>query len=282
MIILDDYKDLHIEMDGNIGNGAFGSVFRATYKESPCAVKLLTHHAQEMATGGAMKSTRRIQKSALECFQKECTYLKTLVHRNIVRHLATVIEPNSKLPMLVMELMDCSLKQYLEDRQDNRLSFLCQISLCFDISKILHVKNIIHRDLCDDNVLLAVKGDTPIAKIADFGMSRILPKDYMNHTLTGLAHRQVYLPSEARVDPYDYCNNHTLDIYSFGVLATQIVQVKPGIKRKEDLLATLKNIPNTHFLKKIIHHSLSEDRKSRPQASDIVRYIKPYKLAVHV
>ena len=70
-----------------------------------------------------------------------------------MRHLATVIEPSSKLPMLVMELMDCSLKQYLEDKQDNELSFLHQISLCSDISKgleFLHGENIIHRDLCDD------------------------------------------------------------------------------------------------------------------------------------
>ena len=109
-----------------------------------------------------------------------------------------------------MELMDCSVKQYLEDRQDNKLSFLCQISLCSDISEglaFLHAENIIHRDLCDDNVLLAVTGDTPTAKIADFGMSRLFPIDYMGDTLTGLAHGQVYLPSEAGVEPYDY--NHT-------------------------------------------------------------------------
>ena len=273
VINIDVYNDLCIQMDGNIGNGTFGSVFRATYEGSPCAVKLLTHHAQEMATGRTMKSTRMIQKSSLECFWKECRYLKSLVHTNIVRYLATVTEPSSNLPMLVMELMDCSLKQYLEDRQDNKLPFIHQISLCSDISKglaFLHAENIIHRDLCDDNVLI-VTGDTPIAKIADFGMSRILPQDYMSDTLTGLGHRQVYLPSEARDYPYDY--NHTLDIYSFGVLATQIVQVKTHIKRKEDLLAIFEEIRNTHLLKNIIRSCLSEDGKSRPQASDIVSQI---------
>ena len=271
---LDDYCHLRIKKNDNIGNGAFGAVFRATYKKSPCAVKLLTHHAQEMATRGAMKSTQKIQKSALECFRKECTYLKSLVHRNIVRHLATVIEPNSKLPMLVMELMDCNLKQYLEDRQDNKLSFLYQISLCSDISKglaFLYSEKIIHRDLCDDNVLLVLKGVTPTAKIGDFGMSRILPQDYMSDTLTGLGHRQVYLPPEAMIDPYDY--NYTLDIYSFGVLAAQIVQLKTRIKTKEDLQTIFEDIPDTHLLKNIIRSCLSEDAKSRPQASDIVSQI---------
>ena len=119
--------------------------------------------------------------------------------------------------------------------------------------------------------MICVTGDTLTAKIADFGMSRILPQDYMSDTLTGLGHRQVYLPSEARVDPYDY--NHSLDIYSFGVLATQIVQVKTRIKRKEDLLAILEEIPDVHPLKNIIRSSLSEVRNSRPQASDIVSQI---------
>ena len=223
---------------------------------------------------GVIKATLKIQKAALESFQNECSYLKLLVHKNIIRHFATLTEPNSNLPILVMELMDCSLKQFLDSNQYNRLTILSEISLCSDIAKgleYLHSQDIIHRDLCDDNVLLKTTENTTTAKIADFGMSRILPYDYLSKTLTGLGHRQVYLPPEAMDDPYHY--SHTLDVYSFGVLATQIIRVKVNIRNKTELLAILENIPETHVLKNIVQSCLSEDRKDRPQAADVVKQI---------
>ncbi len=270
------YSDLSInKLKENIGNGAFGSVFRATYKGFPCAVKLLTHHAQQMATGGTFKAAARIQISALESFNRECDFLKRLEHRNIVQHIATLNEPESDLPLLVMELMDCSLKQYLDDKHDKKLSLFSQMSLCLDLSKglaFLHEHKICHRDLCDDNVLLHLSGcEVPTAKIADFGYSRILPPDYMNATLSGLCHRQVYLPPETREEPYDY--NFSIDVYSFGVIAIQIICVKTQLNGKTELASLYREIPKGHFLKKTIHSCLSGNPNKRPQAADIVHEI---------
>ena len=108
-----------------------------------------------------------------------------------------------------MELMECNLKEYIKGKQEKKLSLLCQLSLCLDIAKglkFLHSQEIIHRDLCDVNILIVNHwGELcPTAKVADFGMSRILPHEYISATLTGLAHRLAYLPSEARDDPYHY------------------------------------------------------------------------------
>ena len=234
---------------------------------SACAAKLLTHHAQELASG--LNTTANIQTAALESFRKECSFLKSLKHKNIVRHLATVPEPNSNLSILVLELMDCSLKQYLEERVDVKLSLLYQISICSDISRgltFLHSKEIIHRDFCDDNILLALNSDIPTAKIADFGMSRIIPHGHLSATLTALGHRQVYLPPEAVDDPH---YNYTLDIYSFGVIATQIVKVKKHLKKKEELLSLFEEISDTHPLKTIICCCLTDDKTKRPQAADV-------------
>ena len=268
------YSDLSINKE-NIGNGAFGSVFRATYKTIPCAAKLLTHHAQEMVTGGAFRATAGIQRSALERFRQECYFLESLEHKNIVQHIATLHEPESNLPILVMELMDCSLKEYLVDKQDAKFSLFYQMSLCLDLSKglaFLHQRDICHRDLCDDNVLLTLSGhETPTAKIADFGMSRILPPDYMNSTLSGLCHRQVYLPPETRDEPYDY--NNSVDVYSFGAIAIQIVRVKTQLSGKTELASLYREIPKTHLLKKIICSCLSDDPHSRPPAAAIVQEI---------
>ena len=270
--LADHYSALSINTDGNIGNGAFGVVFKATYKGSPCAAKMLTLHSLEMITG--LKTTQKVQTAALESFQKECEYLKSLEDKNIVRHIATVTEPKANLPILMMELMDCSLKQHLSEMEIPISS--CQaLSLCSDIIHglaFLHSQNIIHRDLCDDNVLLKVTLGTPTAKISDFGMSRILPDKSMSRTLTGLGHRQVYLPPEAMDDPYHY--SHSMDVYSFGVLATQILRVKVNIRNKKELLAIFDSIPETHALKNIVRASLSEDKKNRPQAAAVAMQIQ--------
>ena len=263
------YKDSDIDIKNasKIGNGAFGTVFRTTFKGSPCAAKLLTHHAQELISG--LNATANIQPEALKSFRKECDFLESLRHKNIVRHLATVTEPNSNLPILVLELMDCSLKQYLEKRVYVKLSHRYQISICSDISrglKYLHSQEIIHRDLCDDNILLALNSDIPTAKIADFGMSRIIPHDHLSATLTALGHRQVYLPPEAADDPH---YNYTLDIYSFGVIVTQIVKVKTHLKSKEELFSLFEEISDTHPLKTIICCCLADDKTKRPQTADL-------------
>ena len=265
------YEDLTI--GANIGNGAFGAVFSATYKGSPCAAKILNLLAQEIVTGGVVEAGR-VQTAALESFHKESNFLVELKHDNIVRHIVTVTEPKSNLPILVMELMDCSLKKYLEDRKDEMLSMQYQCRLCLDIAEgltYLHEKRIIHRDLCDDNVLLALQGvGMPQAKIADFGMSRILSCNDRSITLTGLAHREVYIPPEARDDPFHY--SYSLDVYSLGVIAMQIVLGKVHLKKKAGEI--LEEVPGSHLLKVIIKPCLAEDRKSRPEAADIVKQLQ--------
>ena len=97
----EDSSPLDIHSDQNIGNGAFGSVFRGKYKGLPCAAKLLTHHAQQMAIDDRLKTTAGIQTEALNAFRRECDFLESLRHDNIVCHFANFAEPYSNLPILV-------------------------------------------------------------------------------------------------------------------------------------------------------------------------------------
>ena len=151
------------------------------------------------------------------------------------------------------------------------------VYICSDISRgltFLHSQEIIHHDLCDDNILLALNSGAPTAKIADFGMSRFIPHDHLSATLTALGHRQIYLPPEAVDDPH---YNYTLDIYSFGFIATQIVKVKKHLKKKE-LLSLFEEVPDTHPLKTIICCCLTDDKAKRLQAADVydkIHTLKP-------
>ena len=230
---------------------------------------MLTHHAQFFASG--IDAQPNVQELALKSFHKECKFLKELSHKNVVEHITTIPEPTSNLPILVMELMDCSLKSYLEKRQPQRLPILLQISLFLDISqglKFLHSKDLIHRDICDDNVLLDVKSDIPRAKISDFGMSRLIPHDCMSSTLSALGHRQIYLPPEAAEYPIKYTD--TLDVYALGVLGLQIAVVDTRVRNCNDLLVKLSE---NHLLRNIIIACLRENGHDRPNSSQVVNMI---------
>ena len=266
----ESYGDLKIELSDNIGNGAFGALFKGSYKSHLCAVKLLTHHAMTITTGGRWDATTGIQPEALEAFQQESKCLKLLRHENIVRYYTTMIEPSSNLPMLVMELMDCNLKQYLKEKQEKKLSLPCQLGLCLNISeglKYLHSQEVIHHDLCDVNILIAQEdGKLPKAKLADFGKSRIA----LDHraTITGFAHGPAYLPNEAREYPYHH--RFALDIYSYGVVATQILQMKAFFKNKAEFDSAYEEISESLTLKDTIISCLSEECSRQPQTAEIV------------
>ena len=270
----DEWGDLKLIKENIIGHGRFGTVFKTRYKNSPCAAKLLSANATDIITGGVYGITSTIQQEALISFFLECSLLKKLNHDNITCYIATVTEPISKyLPVLVMELMDYSLKKYLEvEATALGSSFQLQIQLCLDVSQglaYLHENKIIHRDLCDDNVLIKIC-DRPKAKIGDFGMSKILKYDLSSISMTGLAQREVYIPSEAREDPTYY--NYSLDIYSFGVIATQILVQRSQFKRKDDVNLALPGIKNTD-LNDLVCSCLHEERDRRPTAHYIVSKI---------
>ena len=266
--------------DQLIGNGFFGTVFKGRWKQSlrVCAVKVLNALGQEILTGLPV-TKGKIQEEALIRFKKECDFMKDLRHPNIVAYFDTLVFPKCNLPVLVMELMDISLSKYIEQNSD--LTMKIQVSVSFDIAAalaFLHEKNVVHRDLCGDNVLLNANcsGGIPIAKVSDFGMSRVIIKyAKLTHSLTVMGQRPGFMPPEAPRDPADY--DSSLDIFMFGATMTMITNKASDITDKGHRKRLFEQLDHHHSLRSIIKRCLNKKKGSRPKAKTIYSDIQKVK-----
>ena len=268
-------QNLTIFTNETLGSGAFGVVFKGSYNSKSCAVKMLHHVAMQMqmnilACPGNTKAN--------QAFDFECEFLKSFQHPNIVQHLSTDKHPMSGSTILVTELMDYNLRSYLSGLGEESLTSHYQVSLSKDVASglaYIHSRQIIHRDLCGDNILLTLSQPVPVAKISDFGMSRLLDSSKMSSTLTAVGHRMGYLPPEAlRLENEEY--DHSLDVFSLGVIMVQIVLKVETVKTVKDRLFHISQIPITHVLRHTICDCLHENNRNRPTAKYICECSKVY------
>ena len=206
---------LELFRDECLGSGSYGKVCKAKLNELPCAAKLL--HIILFQFEDPRSQTIRLR------FEQECNILRNTRHPNVVQYLGVAHDPQSGLPILLMELLDGNLTNFLEHR-DEPLPYHLQINLWHDIVlalTYLHSKQIIHRDLSGNNVLL-IAGSR--AKVTDFGMSKLSVVDAGMSRLTQCPGTPLYMSPEALRTPPIYTDK--LDVFSAGVVAIQIITQK--------------------------------------------------------
>ena len=190
--------------------GSFGTVCKAKVDDFICAAKSL----QPLLSGG---------ESVTQKFREECEFLSALRHPNIVQYLGVHEDPDTRQPLLLMELMnDENLTQFL-DNSPSLLPFHVEVNICHDVAQALaylHSNRVIHRDLSGSNVLLM--GNVLKAKICDFGTARLLDlTPGYRQVLTMCPGNPAYMPPEALRDNPKY--DEKLDCFSFGVLIVQVL-----------------------------------------------------------
>ena len=206
------FRNVQLFKTDSLGTGSYGAVCKAMCDLLPCAAKLL-HPILFQNSGPGARSPR-------SRFEQECHFLNAMKHPNIVQYLGTTQDPDSGLPVLLMELMDESLTRFLE-RSQQPLPYHVVVTLCHDIAlalDYLHSNGVIHRDLSSNNVLL-IAGSR--AKVTDFGMSKLLSVNSRMTPYTTCPGTSVYMPPEALRDPPTYSKK--IDCFSFGVIAIQIL-----------------------------------------------------------
>ena len=195
--------------DKKLGRGADATVYEVDWNGTPCAAKRLHEILlEDDSPGGADKFIAN--------FEAECTTWSKLRHPGVVQFLGVYLERGSRLPVLVMEKMDTSLRRYLEDHSKKEFPLHLKAFVLRQICQALaylHGQNppLVHHDLSPNNVLLNVVSF--VTKLTDFGMSRAIhPSSIIRQS--SVKGTPAFMSPEALQSPPRY--NEKLDVFSFG------------------------------------------------------------------
>ena len=272
------YRNIELYKSESLGSGSYGGVCKAKCDGLLCAAKIMHPTLFDLRDPGTASYLRK--------FQEECRLLSLARHPNVVQYLTTYYDPDTRLPILLMELCDQSLTTFLE-RSPGPLSYHIQMNICHDIARALvylHSNGLIHRDLTGNNVLM-IAGTR--AKITDFGMSKLATVNPRMTALTLCPGNLLYMSPEALDEAKSYTAK--LDIFSFGVIVIQILtrefpnptdrfrsvkvaefeeEVRVVVPETERCRSQLKLIPDTHSLKPVVLQCLKKDGQ-RPSAVEL-------------
>ena len=270
-----------------IGRGAYGRVFEVYVYGTSCAAKEV--HANLIDN----VSTRDFE-AVRHTFLTECINSSRIHHPNVVQVLGIYYSTHqAKLPWLVMELMDTSLKAFLEKYPREKLPHHFRLSILVDIAQgleFLHGQDIIHRDLSSNNVLLTKR---LVAKIADLGVAKVIEQNKMK-TQTQTPGTLHFMPPEALLNRPRY--GKPVDVFSLACITLHVithkwpepkeqVQIDPitysmtaltEVQRRQDYIRLCSSPPFKRLVESCLHHQ--PDR--RPDISAVCTTLKDLKASI--
>ena len=287
------YHNIELYKEDTLGTGSYGGVCKAKCDGLLCAAKIMHPTLFDLHDPATV--------SYLCMFEEECRLLSLARHPNVVQYLGTYCDPDTRLPVLLMELCDESLCRFLE-RSPGPLPYHTQLNTSHDITLALvylHSNGLTHRDLTGNNVLM-IAGVR--AKVTDFGMSKLANVNPRMTPMTLCPGNVQYMSPEALEEPPSYTDK--LDVFSFGVLLVQITTRQfpnpdprlqivdvpnnplfpegtamvpvPETQRRS---AHLKLIAHTHPLKAIAIGCLRGKERERPSAQQLSSMLSELKRA---
>ncbi|CAN8188380.1 unnamed protein product [Coccothraustes coccothraustes] len=197
-----------------VGQGSFGTVYKA----------------MDLATGDvvALKKMPLRKRSRKELLVNEVQIMKENRHPNIVNYIDSYLV-NEDL-WLVMEYVDGGtltsvlVQVLMEEGMIAAISRECLKALDF-----LHSKNVIHRDVKSDNILLGMDGSV---KLTDFGLcAQLTPERRTRCTVLGSPYWVA--PEILKRKEYDT----QVDIWALGIVAIEMLEGEPPYYKESPIQA---------------------------------------------
>ncbi|MCI8489213.1 MAG: Stk1 family PASTA domain-containing Ser/Thr kinase [Lachnospiraceae bacterium] len=191
------------EVVGKIGSGGMSDVYKAKDQilGRYVAIKVLKQEFSE--------DVNFVLK-----FRTEAQSAAGLEHPNIV-NIYDVGSENG-LHYIVMEYVEgVTLKTYIEKK--GRLTYKEAVSIAIQVGRGMeaaHAKNIIHRDIKPQNILISTEGK---AKVTDFGIAKAVSNNTISSDVMGSVHYAS--PEQARNGFVD----DKSDIYSLGIVMYEMI-----------------------------------------------------------
>ncbi|KAI0827456.1 Pkinase-domain-containing protein [Trametes gibbosa] len=279
----------------DLGKGSFATVYRGYHEQ--------THQSV------AIKTVNRsgLSPKLFDNLQGEIEILKSLSHRHITR-LLDVIRAERNIYLIMEFCAGGDLANYIKKRgrvegleyipspgaaptyyphpkhgglsEITVRSFLRQLARAI---KFLRGRNLIHRDIKPQNLLLNPAGPdeyarghphgVPVLKVADFGFARFLPQAMMAETLCG---SPLYMaPEILSYQKYD----SKADLWSVGAVLYEMAVGKPPF-RAQNHIELLKKIEESKGIKfpdedpQAIARAQAKGQDLKPVPSDIKMLIR--------
>ncbi|KAG8435322.1 hypothetical protein GDO86_013324 [Hymenochirus boettgeri] len=199
------------EIIGELGDGAFGKVYKAQNKENGilAAAKVIDTKSDE----------------ELEDYMVEIDILASCDHPHIVKLLDAFYYENNLWILIEFcagGAVDAVMLELERPLTEPQIRVVCKQTL--EALIYLHESKIIHRDLKAGNILLTLDGDV---KLADFGVSAkntrtLQRRDSFIGTPYWMA-PEVVMCETSKDKPYDF----KADVWSLGVTLIEMAQIEP-------------------------------------------------------
>ncbi|XP_030067715.1 serine/threonine-protein kinase 10 [Microcaecilia unicolor] len=255
------------EIIGELGDGAFGKVYKARNRETGvlAAAKVIETKSEE----------------ELEEYIVEIEILASCNHHHIVKLLGAFYH-DSKLWIMIEfcpgGAVDAVMLELDRGLTETQIQVVCRQML--EALVYLHSKRIIHRDLKAGNVLLSQDGDI---KLADFGVSAknvktLQKRDSFIGTPYWMA-PEVVMCETMKDMPYDY----KADIWSLGITMIEMAQIEPPhheLNPMRVLLRIAKSDPPTlsvpskwsQEFRDFLKVALDKNPETRPTAAQLLQH----------